>query len=86
MTMKIEDCFSFFQQAATRYHSNCYDISFSIFESDTPDYLLCDITNKIAAKLHRNKHKVAEQIVSDLPFSATITADGFVKFYLWQEV
>lgn len=84
--MRIEDCFSLFQQAAIRYHRSCSDVTFSIFESKTPDYLLCDISNKIAAKLHRNTHKVADQIVSDLPFSAAVTAEGYLKFYLWQEI
>lgn len=84
--MRIEDCFSLFQQTAVKYHSSCSDITFSVFESDTPDYLLCDITNKIAAKLHRNKHKVAEQIAAELPFTVTVTKEGYLKFYLWQEV
>ena len=84
--MRIEDCFSLFQQAAERYHHSCSDITFSIFESETPDYLLCDISNKIAARLHRHTRKVAEQIVSDLPFSAAVTAKGYLKFYLWQEI
>lgn len=84
--MRIEECFTLFQEATKYYDINLQPLSFTISESDTPDYLLCDIARVIGRYKHKNSKTIADIIAVYLPFKHVVLDNGDIKFYLWQEV
>lgn len=82
--MRIDECFTLFQQAAVK--QNVATLSFSIKPSDEKDFLVCDIAKVIAKRDHKNTRVIADIISSNLPFVHQVLPDGTIKFNLWQEV
>lgn len=82
--MRIEECFTLFQQAAVK--QNVSTLSFSIKPSNEKDFLLCDIARVIAKRDHKSIKAVASIISNNLPFKHQVLEDGTIKFNLWQEV
>ena len=84
--MRIEECFELFTNAALKYNPYYKHVPFSIRESNQKDYLLCDIARVLGNKTHKSIKKIADIIVSDLPFIVEVLDNGDIKFNLWQEV
>lgn len=80
--MRVEEAFNYINDVLRKYNPELADTNYLITEARQKDYMVTDITSRIAHRTGRNKSEIARYFVDHLPFSAIVNDDGELEFYL----